>query len=188
MNLGLYGFNVLIYKDKNTVLVGSPDVSLDISNPPPWSSLLCACIKTWRMMMSNVSQTLTICFLDPFWVGFLYRTMQHQGEVCKITFGKEPSDQEVYEFLSTRYNQLHFVPSEPEVDDQLKLNPKRKQREARKSLEKNTTITKSMKAIKAQQELKKVEHVACAKAQKKQQEQERFLLKQQKKKAKHRGR
>ena len=43
--------------------------------------------------------TLTILFQDPFWIGLYEREEDGQYQVCRIVFGAEPRDQEVYLFL-----------------------------------------------------------------------------------------
>lgn len=43
--------------------------------------------------------TLTVFFEAPFWVGVYERMDGERYEVCKITFGAEPKDYEVWEFL-----------------------------------------------------------------------------------------
>ena len=40
---------------------------------------------------------LTVFFDDPFWVGVFERTDGGKLSVCKVTFGAEPKDYEVWE-------------------------------------------------------------------------------------------
>ena len=42
---------------------------------------------------------LTILFEDPFWIGLYEREDDTGYAVCRIVFGAEPRDQEVYAFL-----------------------------------------------------------------------------------------
>lgn len=42
---------------------------------------------------------LTVFFQEPFWVGLYERWTEGLLQVCKITFGAEPKDYQVYEFL-----------------------------------------------------------------------------------------
>lgn len=49
--------------------------------------------------MDEISAKLTILFENPFWIGLYERIYKNKLEVCKITFGKEPTDGEVYEFM-----------------------------------------------------------------------------------------
>ena len=48
---------------------------------------------------------LTILFEEPFWIGLFERLDGHKYEVCKVTFGAEPKDYEVYEFILRREKQ-----------------------------------------------------------------------------------
>ena len=50
-------------------------------------------------MSTGTQSSLTILFEAPFWIGLYERTDNGKYEVCKITFGSEPKDYEVYEFL-----------------------------------------------------------------------------------------
>ena len=50
-------------------------------------------------MSAGPQSSLTILFEAPFWIGLYERTDSGKYEVCKITFGLEPKDYEVYEFL-----------------------------------------------------------------------------------------
>ena len=54
---------------------------------------------------------LTVLFEDPFWVGLYEREGNGTYRVCKITFGAEPKDYEVYAFLLEHWRQLAFSPS-----------------------------------------------------------------------------
>ena len=53
---------------------------------------------------------LTVFFDGIFWVGIYERIQGNQLEVCKITFGAEPKDYEVYEFLLQNWDRLRFSP------------------------------------------------------------------------------
>ena len=103
--------------------------------------------------MDEISAKLTILFEDPFWIGLYERIYKNKLEVCKITFGKEPTDGEVYEFMLKNWKKLRFSPPVKGVKPvKEKINPKRMQREINKA-QKNTEIgTKSQQALKLQQE------------------------------------
>ena len=45
-----------------------------------------------------MKSSLTILFENPFWIGLFERIDGDKYEVCKITFGAEPKDYEVYEY------------------------------------------------------------------------------------------
>ena len=55
--------------------------------------------------------TLTILFQDPFWIGLYEREDNGQYQVCRIVFGAEPRDQEVYLFLLENWRKLRFSPA-----------------------------------------------------------------------------
>lgn len=54
-----------------------------------------------------IKSSLTIMFEAPFWIGVYERYDDGQYEVCKITFGAEPKDYEVYEFLLKNWSKLN---------------------------------------------------------------------------------
>ena len=60
--------------------------------------------------MDKVSGRLTVFFEDPFWVGVFERISDGKLSVCKVTFGAEPKDYEVYDFVLKNYYQLRFSP------------------------------------------------------------------------------
>ena len=41
----------------------------------------------------------TVLFENPFWIGLYERIEGERYEVCKITFGTEPKDYEVYDYF-----------------------------------------------------------------------------------------
>ena len=70
--------------------------------------------------------SLTILFEDPFWIGLYERFDNDKYEVCKITFGAEPKDYEVYEFLLKNWGKLKFSPPiKNEVVEERRISPKR---------------------------------------------------------------
>ena len=54
---------------------------------------------------------LTVWFEDPFWVGLYERQSGGTYEVCRIVFGAEPRDYEVYAYLLENWRRLRFSPS-----------------------------------------------------------------------------
>lgn len=62
----------------------------------------------WVMKMTTSS--LTILFEDPFWIGLFERFDELGLRVCKVTFGAEPTDKEVIEFVEEHWHQLQFSP------------------------------------------------------------------------------
>lgn len=137
--------------------------------------------------MDKTSEKLTVYFEEPFWVGVFERVDNNKLSVCKVTFGAEPKDYEIWEFILKYYYDLKFSPVVETAIKQVADNPKRRSRNARKQV-KNTGIgTKSQHALKLQQEESKIEHRQISKEQRDAEKQKQFELKQQKRREKHRG-
>ena len=131
---------------------------------------------------------LTVFFDGPFWVGVFEKIENGKLSAAKVTFGAEPKDYEVYEFILKHYYDLQFSPAVVAVVKESKQNPKRIQRDIKKSLAKNEIGTKSQQALKLQQEQNKQERKVKSREQKLAEAERLFELRQQKKKEKHRGR
>lgn len=139
--------------------------------------------------MDKESGSLQVFFEEPFWVGIFERVSYGKLSVCKITFGAEPKDYEIQEFVLKNYYELRFSSSvdfEKEVKE--KINPKRLQREIKKQLINVGIGTKSQLALKNQQEQGKIERKTRTREQREAEKQFQFELKQQKRKQKHKGR
>ena len=131
---------------------------------------------------------LTVFFEGPFWVGVFERIENGKLSVAKVTFGAEPKDFEIYEFVLKHYYDLQFSPAVATVVKESKQNPKRIQREIKKALAQTGIGTKSQQALKLQQEQNKQERKVRSREQKLAEAERLFELKQQKRKEKHRGR
>ena len=131
---------------------------------------------------------LTVYFDDPFWVGVFERIEDGKLSVCKVTFGAEPKDYEVWEFVLKHYYELEFSPAVETATRRTADNPKRRQRNARKQLERTGIGTKSQQALQLQLEQNKQERKIKSREQKQAEAERQFALKQQKKKKKHKGR
>ena len=137
--------------------------------------------------MGKTSGKLTVYFEEPFWVGVFERVDNNKLSVCKVTFGAEPKDYELWEFILKYYYDLKFSPVVETAIKQVADNPKRRSRNARKQV-KNTGIgTKSQQALKLQQEESKAERRQISKEQRDAEKQKQFELKQQKRREKHKG-
>ena len=131
---------------------------------------------------------LTVYFDNSFWVGVFERIEDDKLSVCKVTFGAEPKDYEVFQFILKNYSQLKFSPSvDVKVRKEAK-NPKRMQREARKQTALSGIGTKSQQALQQQREENKLIRKTISKQMQDAENQRRYDLKQQKRKEKHRGR
>ena len=89
---------------------------------------------------------LTVYFEDPFWVGVFERITGGKLSVCKVTFGAEPKEYEVLDFVLKHYYDLHFSPAVEAGEKQTADNPKRRQRNARKQQLSTGIGTKSQQA------------------------------------------
>ena len=138
--------------------------------------------------MDKVSGKLTVFFEEPFWVGVFERVSDGKLSVCKVTFGAEPKDYEIYDFILKNYYRLRFSPAVATDVKEIGRNPKRVQREVRKQLQNTRIGTKSQQALKLQQEQLKTERRIVSREQREAEKQRQFELKQQKRKEKHRGR
>lgn len=137
--------------------------------------------------MDKIIGNLTVFFEKPFWVGVLERFENGTLSVTKITFGAEPKDYAVYDFILKHYSNLSFCLAVTSVVKETKKNPKRIQREIKKQLQNTGIGTKSQQALKLQQEQKKQERKTKSREQKQAEAERQFLRKQQKKKEKHKG-
>ena len=136
-----------------------------------------------------IKSSLTILFENPFWIGLYERTDGDKYEVCKITFGAEPKDYEVYDFLLKNWYKLKFSPPiKADRIEEYKINPKRMQREISSQLENKGIGTKAQQALKLQHEQAKIERKTQSREQKDAEKERQFALRQEKKKEKPRGR
>ena len=59
--------------------------------------------------MEEQSGKLTVFFEDPFWVGVFERISEGRLSVCKVTFGAEPKDYEVSDFVLRNHGKPESV-------------------------------------------------------------------------------
>ena len=134
-----------------------------------------------------VESKLTIYFEEPFWVGVFEELEGDKLSVCRVVFGAEQTDAEVYDFILKHYYHLRFsAPVKAEIKKKAD-NPKRRQRNARKQLETAGIGTKSQQALQKQYEENKTERKRTTHEQREAEKQRQFELRQQKRKEKHRG-
>ena len=138
--------------------------------------------------MEEQSGKLTVFFEDPFWVGVFERISDGKLSVCKVTFGAEPKDYEIYAFVHQNHGRLKFSPSVEAEAKKTSHNPKRIQREIQRQVQNTGIGTKAQQALKLQQEQMKTERKTESRRRREEEKQLRFEQKQQKRKEKHRGR
>ena len=136
-----------------------------------------------------LKSSLTIMFEAPFWIGLYERYDDGKYEVCKITFGAEPKDYEIYDFLLKNWKKLKFSPPiKSEIMEEKKINPKRLQREINNQLQDRGIGPKAQQALKLQHEQNKLERKTKSREQREAEKERQYALRQEKKKSKHRGR
>ena len=143
------------------------------------------------MLKSSMEQSteakLTVYFDEPFWVGVFEELDGKKLSVCRVVFGAEPTDAQIYAFILRYFNNLRFSPPVKTENKQRADNPKRRQRNAHKQLERSGVGTKSQQALQKQYEENKLERKQKSREQKEAEKQRQFEMKQQKRKEKHRG-
>ena len=137
-------------------------------------------------MERSVESKPTIYFEEPFGVGVFEELDGDKLSVCRMVFGAEPTDAEIYDFILRHYYHLRFsAPVKAEIKKKAD-NPKRRQRNARKQMESSGIGTKSQQALQKQYEENKTERKRTTREQREAEKQRQFELKQQKRKEKHR--
>ena len=131
--------------------------------------------------------SLKVFFENPFWVGVFERIEDGKLSICKVTFGAEPKDYEVLEYVLQHYYELVFSQAIETEIRQAADNPKRRSRKARKQLENMGIGTKSQQALQRQREEMKKERRQISREEREAEAQRRFEMKQAKKKEKKRG-
>ena len=137
--------------------------------------------------MDRICGRLTVFFEDPFWVGVFERIENGKLSVAKVTFGAEPKDYKVLELIYRNYYHLQFSPAVETVVKDTRKNPKRAERDAKKQTLETGIGTKSLQALKLQQEQNKQERKVRSREQRDAENQRLFELKQIKKREKHKG-
>lgn len=138
--------------------------------------------------MDRIYGKLTVFFDQPFWVGVYERTEKGETRVCRVVFGAEPKDHEVYEYFLRAFSSLRFSPAVEGLKlVQSRPNPKRMQRLTHKVLTQSGVGTKAQQALKLQQEQLKSARRTRRKERDDAAQARKFALRQQKKQEKHKG-
>lgn len=131
---------------------------------------------------------LTVFFENAFWVGVFEKYYGTKYEVCKITFGSEPKDYDIYYFILQNLNKLKFS-STIDFENKLvkKINPKKLQKKIKEETKNKGIGTKAQNALKLQHEENKIRKKQLFKKKKELEKDLKFKLKQEKKLKKHKG-
>lgn len=60
--------------------------------------------------MGITNARLTVFFEEPFYIALYERTQDGYTQVCRVVFGKEPTDAEIYEYFLENWPRLKFSP------------------------------------------------------------------------------
>ncbi|KIN82335.1 YjdF family protein [Clostridium botulinum] len=131
---------------------------------------------------------LTVLFDEPFWIGIFEKQDQDKIQICRVVFGGEPKDYEVYDFILKNYYNLKFsdpiaIVKKPKKE----INPKRMQRKIKKTVQENGIGTKAQQALKLHYENKKTERKIRSKEDREKLKKFKFEKRQQKKAKKKKG-
>ena len=138
--------------------------------------------------MAEVISSITVLFDEPFWVAVYERQFGNKYEACKIIFGAEPKDYEVYAYLLKNYDSLKFSPAiKTKKFADKHINPKRMQRLVNKQLNSIGIGTKAQQAFKLMQEQSKQMRKTTSKQKREEEKERKFELKSAKRKEKHKG-
>jgi hypothetical protein len=97
----------------------------------------------------GMSIYLHVFFEDPFWVGVFSISSDNNSRYCRVVFGKEPTDAEIYAFLQKEFNGLKFSQAEQVITEKsIDGNPKRRQRQISKEIHNSNRIKKSYEIVK----------------------------------------
>ncbi|MBD5637639.1 YjdF family protein [Clostridium botulinum] len=131
---------------------------------------------------------LTVLFDEPFWIGIFEKQDQDKIQICRVVFGQEPKDYEVYDFILKNYYNLKFSdPISIGKNPKKKINPKRMQRKIKKTVQEKGIGTKAQQALKLDHENKKIERKIKSKESREKEKELRFQKRQEKKSQKKKG-
>ena len=131
----------------------------------------------------------TVLFQPPFWVGIAERWDGGWYSAVRVVFGAEPTDAQLYEWLEREWHRLNFSPAaEGERPAAERKNPKRAQREAQAATRDRGVSTRAQEALSRQREQEGLARKRAGRSRREQERQGKYLLRQQKKREKKRGR
>ena len=138
-------------------------------------------------MQISVSSTLTVYHDGQFWVGLAEHVEDGRYGVARIVFGEEPSNEEILQFVISKWAKLEFFGDDPTEMNRPAKNPKRRARVASKALKQPAMGTKAQQALASQREAMKRESVRARSQRRADEAEARFEQRKQKRKQKHRG-
>ncbi|MGP0689663.1 YjdF family protein [Priestia aryabhattai] len=135
--------------------------------------------------------SLTIYHDGQFWVGIIEVVEDGKLRAFRYVFGAEPKDTEILEFIYYKLlniiNQSIHSGLDVKGKSDKRINPKRLQRQVAKQINKVGVSTKAQEAMKQEYEEKKKSKKKRAKQYREELKDQKYLMKKQKAKAKHKG-
>ncbi|MFQ7010905.1 MAG: YjdF family protein [Oscillospiraceae bacterium] len=129
---------------------------------------------------------LTVLFEPPFWIGLCEREEDGQYAVCRIVFGAEPREQEVYAFVLATGTGCASA-RRWRRDDSRAAPQSQARSEIRRALTPAGIGTKAQQALGLQREQGKAARRVQTRAEREREQARQFQLRQTKRKEKHRG-
>ena len=134
-----------------------------------------------------MSVTILVYFDDPFYAILVERRENGRLSVARQVVGPEPSEIEVLEWVQKEFPHLHYSPAvEDAPRSPMAVNPKRRQRQAARETG-GGVGTRSQQALQLDRELRAAQRKEDRRERQEEEAERRFRLRQEKKKARHRG-
>ena len=134
-----------------------------------------------------MSVTILVYFDDPFYAILVERRENGRLSVARQVVGPEPSEIEVLEWVQRKFPRLRFSPAvEDAPRSPMAVNPKRRQRQAARETG-GGVGTRSQQALQLDRELRAAQRKEDRREREEEEAECRFQLRQEKKKARHRG-
>ena len=138
-------------------------------------------------MQISVSSTLTVYHDGQFWVGLAEHVEDGSYGAARIGCGAEPADEEILRFVASEWEKLAFFGGKPAEASKPAKSPKRRAREAAKTLKQPAMSTKAQQALANQRETMKRESAQARSRRRADEAEARFEQRKLKRKRKHRG-
>ena len=138
-------------------------------------------------MVSSMS-SFTVLFQSPFWVGVAQRWGEEGYQAAKVTFGAQPTEAQVYQWVLREWHRLVFSELSEGESPVLVRKQKRLQREAKKAAQVRGIGTRAQAALALQREEQGLARREQRRLERQEEDRRKFLLRQQKKREKKRGR
>ena len=138
-------------------------------------------------MQVTTSITLTVLHDGQFWIGIFEHADEGRYGACRVVFGAEPSDEEVFAFVLGEWARLPL--SEPVACEthEMARNPKRRQRETAREARRAKPSTKAQLALAEQRDAMAQKSAEHRRELREEERRRRFEQRQQKAKRKRRG-